>query len=389
MEKIDLFFILGSEAQTFRYEKKVHEMEREFARGRMQHHTTLEDHYFMLSRHFNLRNFYRYHDRIETFQHPVIYHLPYGKDHETGVEEHLLRYKGRVPIVMRSYDPHSPLKTSTEYMEKYHDLTITYLRERVNGKNIRFGNLCYDNHLFGTRSQRKIPNNVVCAIARNRKGEQYERKPHEFSEKGLTLEKAYRLRDEFVNLPGLDVYGQGWPATMRNYAGMLYPFDQKYALLEQYRFTLILENAITDNMISEKILDAFLTDTVPIYLGSPTVDEHLPSETFIDLRKFDTLHEAISAVYGASTDQYIAMKDRIQHVRERIFVEFTTEHSFSREVYRRYRQISGTTLGPTKKEYVAFENNLRSLRIRSSNKAKAQFIRRAALIKDRLSHLFR
>jgi hypothetical protein len=384
MEKIDLFFILGSEAQTFRYEKKVHEMEREFARGRMQHHTTLEDHHFMLSRHFNLRNFYRYHDRIETFQHPVIYHLPYGKDHETGVEEHLLRYKGRVPIVMRSYDPHSPLKTSTEYMEKYHDLTITYLRERVNGKNIRFGNCCYDNHLFGKRMPRSQASNVVCAIARNRRGEQYERDSREFSERGLKLEKAYRLRDEFVDLPGLDVYGQGWPARMHNYAGMLYPFDQKYALLREYRFTLIIENAITDNWLSEKVLDAFLTDTIPVYLGSPAVEEHIPEGTFIDLRSFNTLAEAISATHSIDYEEYLAILTLIREVREKVFEAFSTENTFSRTLYGWYTERQGLLIGPDDDYFLSVEKLLRRIDIKESNHLRAEIIRRALLTKLRI-----
>ena len=60
MKKINLFFILVDEIQTNRYEKKINYIVSNEAKGIKEQHTTLEYHFFLLSKHFNLFNFYKF-----------------------------------------------------------------------------------------------------------------------------------------------------------------------------------------------------------------------------------------------------------------------------------------------------------------------------------------
>lgn len=61
----------------------------------------------------------------------------------------------------------------------------------------------------------------------------------------------------------------------------------KLDLLGDYRFTLAYENCRNDfGYISEKIFDAMLGGTVPVYLGNERIGELIPPESFVDARKF-------------------------------------------------------------------------------------------------------
>jgi hypothetical protein len=65
------------------------------------------------------------------------------------------------------------------------------------------------------------------------------------------------------NLPkGIDLYGRN-----------INPIDSKNEGLDNYRFSIAIENYNTDYYFSEKILDCFLTCTIPIYWG-PKFVEH-------------------------------------------------------------------------------------------------------------------
>lgn len=51
------------------------------------------------------------------------------------------------------------------------------------------------------------------------------------------------------------------------------PVDFKIESLKDYRFSIIIENSIEDLYFTEKLLDCFLTGTIPIYVGCKKVTE--------------------------------------------------------------------------------------------------------------------
>jgi hypothetical protein len=48
-------------------------------------------------------------------------------------------------------------------------------------------------------------------------------------------------------------------------------------LISRYAFYLAFENATERDYVSEKIYDAFVAGTVPVYLGAPNVEDFLPA----------------------------------------------------------------------------------------------------------------
>ena len=102
----------------------------------------------------------------------------------------------------------------------------------------------------------------------------------------------------FTRSGRLDVYGAGWdsighlPArwqqelahTVR--ADPTVHYADKHRLLGRYRFTFTLENFSYPGYVTEKIIDALVAGSIPVYLGAPDIEDFIPRGAFIDLRDF-------------------------------------------------------------------------------------------------------
>lgn len=92
-----------------------------------------------------------------------------------------------------------------------------------------------------------------------------------------------------------DIYGPGWGnvavnSVRRSARGVW--ADSKLELLGRYRFNIAFENCLNDcGYISEKIFDAFLAGTVPVYLGNTQIKECVPKDSFIDASQFRSARE--------------------------------------------------------------------------------------------------
>ena len=58
-------------------------------------------------------------------------------------------------------------------------------------------------------------------------------------------------------------------------------------VFNKYKFILCFENSYCDGYITEKIFNCFFAHTIPIYKGSPIVEQYLNTSSFIDARNFD------------------------------------------------------------------------------------------------------
>lgn len=129
-----------------------------------------------------------------------------------------------------------------------------------------------------------------------------------------TYQSCWRLqlhdaRFDLLQVLGLrdqvDVFGRGWGdtgnmppylaaklATIRSvFKG---PCDDKHELLSRYKFTIAYENTAYPGYVTEKVIDAMVAGSVPVYLGAPDIAEQLPAEAFIDARAFNS-PEALTA----------------------------------------------------------------------------------------------
>ena len=121
-----------------------------------------------------------------------------------------------------------------------------------------------------------------------------------FKAKGLHNERLEAIIF-FLKKNKLDLFGSGWnnlsnlPSVYRKKLSIEfkknkpYFFEDKLKKINEYKFCLCYENASYIGGFSEKVIHCFVAGVIPVYLGAVDVDDFLPKNTFIDVRKFKSL----------------------------------------------------------------------------------------------------
>ncbi|MEP2718265.1 hypothetical protein [Pseudophaeobacter sp.] len=83
---------------------------------------------------------------------------------------------------------------------------------------------------------------------------------------------GHKLRHRIVthlqgNYPEARIMGRGYS-----------PFDNKVEGLAPFRYSVVIENTQEPNYFSEKLIDAILCETVPIYWGCPNITDFFPCD---------------------------------------------------------------------------------------------------------------
>ncbi|MGL2340508.1 glycosyltransferase family 10 domain-containing protein, partial [Helicobacter pylori] len=75
-----------------------------------------------------------------------------------------------------------------------------------------------------------------------------------------------------------------------------YNVKNKSEFLSQYKFNLCFENSQGYGYVTEKIIDAYFSHTIPIYWGSPSVAQDFNPKSFVNVHDFKNFDEAIDCV---------------------------------------------------------------------------------------------
>jgi hypothetical protein len=75
-------------------------------------------------------------------------------------------------------------------------------------------------------------------------------------------------------------------------------------------FHVAVENSVNQNYFTEKIIDAFLTKTVPIYRGCPNIEEFFDKRGIIT---FNNEEELINIVNSLTEKDYWDRKEYIEY----------------------------------------------------------------------------
>jgi hypothetical protein len=89
---------------------------------------------------------------------------------------------------------------------------------------------------------------------------------------------------------------------------------EKVRGLADFAYSLAIENSRADAYFTEKIIDCFLTGTVPVYWGCPTIGEFFDERGIVT---FDDLDELGNVLESLRFDDYAARADAISHNFER------------------------------------------------------------------------
>lgn len=96
---------------------------------------------------------------------------------------------------------------------------------------------------------------------------------------------GHKFRHEIHNnIPSIDSYGY------HN------PIQNKITALKDYRFTIVIENCQKDYYFSEKLIDAFITGTIPIYWGCPSINNFFDTNGMLFINNLDELNLLIKTL---------------------------------------------------------------------------------------------
>lgn len=88
--------------------------------------------------------------------------------------------------------------------------------------------------------------------------------------------KGHRIRMDFLNsikgLPFVDLYGRG-----------IRPIEDKWEVLQHSKYAIAYENFQNEYYWTEKIMDCFLSYTMPIYFGCTAIENYFPKNSFIQI----------------------------------------------------------------------------------------------------------
>ena len=89
-----------------------------------------------------------------------------------------------------------------------------------------------------------------------------------------------------------------------------YDYIPKIDACKNYTFSIVVENGKFDYYFSEKLIDCFLTGTIPIYWGCPSIGDFFDIEGIL---AFDTIEDLQIIMDGLNTDEYIKRKEAIKY----------------------------------------------------------------------------
>jgi glycosyltransferase involved in cell wall biosynthesis len=119
-----------------------------------------------------------------------------------------------------------------------------------------------------------------------------------------TFTDWHRFRTECVNYllknnQKFDLYGVGYNEI-----------NQKILGLKDYYFSIAIENGNQKNYFTEKILDCFLTGTIPIYKGCPNIDDFFDKNGIIT---FNDKEELLEILDNLTPEIYQSKLDSIKN----------------------------------------------------------------------------
>ena len=83
----------------------------------------------------------------------------------------------------------------------------------------------------------------------------------------------------------------------------LSPNLRKRRYMEDFRFSLSFENSSHPGYVTEKIADAFIARTIPVYWGDPCIGEEFNEDAFINARAFRDMTSAIDFIQALNSDE--------------------------------------------------------------------------------------
>ena len=99
----------------------------------------------------------------------------------------------------------------------------------------------------------------------------------------------------------IDLFGRGYQSV-----------EDKSIALDDYAFSVVIENIQTPGYFTEKLIDCFLRKTIPVYWGDPQIDKHFDKSGILELSEIDNLniqrYDTMSKVINHNFEVALSLK---------------------------------------------------------------------------------
>ena len=115
---------------------------------------------------------------------------------------------------------------------------------------------------------------------------------------GVISNPTYSFRILFID--ELNKYKQvDMGGSYKNNVGLV---KNKTEFLSDYKFTISMENSYGDGYASEKIIDSFISGTIPIYYGNNIIDEYINPKSYILINGPQDMNQKIEYIKKIDND---------------------------------------------------------------------------------------
>ena len=204
--------------------------------------------------------------------------------------------KINIALLVESPDYHSTYYDYIYNNNQLFDLVLTYNKKLLDkGENIKF-------YYLGTTwlhpdYQQIYTKDKLCSMILSSK----------------TMCKGHRLRHEVVKHISnfnVDLFGHIYKQISRgDFSKPQSLTNEKILALKNYNFSIIIENCQEDYYFTEKIIDCFLSGSVPIYWGCPSIHKFFNID---GIYTFNTIEELLTILNNISPELYISKLDVIE-----------------------------------------------------------------------------
>ena len=124
--------------------------------------------------------------------------------------------------------------------------------------------------------------------------------------------------------------------------------SDKKVFLSSYKFSIAMENSEGDGYISEKIVDSFISGTIPIYYGDYMIEEYINPKSFILIKGEKDMFEKIEYIkkidndynlYKSLLKEKVLINDNIKNENDKELKEFLY-NIFKQDKSKAYRRFS-------------------------------------------------
>ena len=137
-----------------------------------------------------------------------------------------------------------------------------------------------------------------------------------------------------------DIKGRGWPSGIVSKEKINYPEDKPFTdtrekitwLRQGYLFNLCFENSNIPYYVTEKIWQALVGCTLPIYYSNDTIYETFPKGSFIDYRDFKNKAQLYQYILDMPADEYL---DRLN-----LGIEFVSRYREHIAEFKRWQKTA-------------------------------------------------